>query len=163
MERRIVTSQDITRAYLERIEYYDRGPLGFHAYEIVARDAMAQARAADKARRSGASGPLLGIPIIIKNNYDTFDMATTNGSFTFEGFQPAHDAFQVARLREAGAVIVGKGALEEYATFGHWSNDAWGQVWSVFKPSRSPAASRRPAWDRRRATRSTHPPAPRVS
>ncbi|MBP7779108.1 MAG: amidase [Acidobacteria bacterium] len=141
MERRIVTSQGITRAYLDRIDYYDRGPLGFHAYEIVANDAMAQARAADKARRSGASGPLLGIPIIIKNNYDTFDMATTNGSFTFEGFQPAHDAFQVARLREAGAVIIGKGALEEYATFGHWSNDAWGQVWSVFNPSRSPLAS----------------------
>ena len=59
-------------------------------------------------------------------------MATTNGSFTFERFLPARDAFQVARLREAGAVIIGKAALEEYATFGHWSNDAWGQVWNVF-------------------------------
>jgi amidase len=68
-------------------------------------------------------------------------MPTTNGSFTFEGFLPARDAFQVARLREAGAVIIGKAGLEEYATFGHWSNDAWGQVWSVFNPSRSPLAS----------------------
>ena len=68
-------------------------------------------------------------------------MPTTNGSFTFEGFLPARDAFQVARLREAGAVIIGKTALEEYATFGHWSNDAWGQVWSVFNPSKSPLAS----------------------
>jgi amidase len=68
-------------------------------------------------------------------------MPTTNGSFTFEGFVPARDAFQVARLREAGAVLIGKAALEEYATSGHYSNDAWGQVWNVFNPSKSPLAS----------------------
>ncbi|MGE0815017.1 MAG: amidase family protein [Vicinamibacterales bacterium] len=136
-----VTSEEITRAYLDRIAYYDGGQLGFHAFEIVAPDALRQARAADRARRRGATGALLGIPIAVKNNYDTFDMPTTNGSFTFAGFQPARDAFQVAKLREAGAVIIGKAALEEYATFGHWSNDAWGQVWSVFNPSRSPLAS----------------------
>jgi amidase len=141
MEAGVVTSEEITRAYLDRIEFYDQGQLGFHAYELVADDAIAQAKAADRARRSGGSGALLGIPIVVKNNYDTLDMPTTNGSFTFEGFLPARDAFQVARLREAGAVIIGKAALEEYATFGHWSNDAWGQVWSVFNPSKSPLAS----------------------
>ena len=141
MEAGRVTSEEITRAYLDRIEFYDQGPLGFHAYEIVARDAIRQAKAADQARRQGATGPLLGIPIAIKNNYDTFDLPTTNGSFTFDGFLPARDAFQVARLREAGTVVIGKAGLEEYATFGHWSNDAWGQVWSVFNPSRAPLAS----------------------
>ena len=141
MEAGVVTSEQITRAYLDRIEYYDKGQLGFHAYEIVAEDAIAQAKKADAARRSGVTGPLLGIPVAIKNNYDTFDMATTNGSFTFENFRPARDAFQVARLREAGAVILGKAALEEYATSGHYSNDAWGQVWSVFNPSQSALAS----------------------
>ena len=60
---------------------------------------------------------------------------------TFEGFRPARDAFQVAQLREAGAVIIGKTALEEYATYGSYSNDAWGQVWNVFNPSKSPIAS----------------------
>ena len=94
--------EEITRAYLDRIEFYDQGQFGFHAYEIVATDAMAQAKAADAARKKGKKGPLLGIPIAIKNLYDTLDMPTTNGSFTFEGFRPAHDAFQVARLREAG-------------------------------------------------------------
>jgi amidase len=68
-------------------------------------------------------------------------MATTNGSMTFAGFRPARDAFQVARLREAGAVIIGKTALEEYATYGSYSNDAWGQVWNVFNPSKSAIAS----------------------
>jgi amidase len=68
-------------------------------------------------------------------------MPTTNGSLTFEGFRPARDAFQVAKLREAGAVILGKAALEEYATSGYYSNDAWGQVWNVFSPSKSALAS----------------------
>jgi amidase len=137
----IVTSREITKAYLDRINAYDLGQLGFHSYELVAEDAMGQANAADEARRNGATGALLGIPIALKNLYDTKDMMTTNGSFTFNNFRPVHDAFQVRKLREAGAVIIGKAALEEYATSGHWSNDAYGQTWQVFKPSNSPLAS----------------------
>ena len=68
-------------------------------------------------------------------------MATTNGSLTFAGFRPKKDAFQVAKLREAGAVIIGKAALEEYATSGNYSNDPWGQVWNAFQPSKSAIAS----------------------
>ncbi len=137
----VTTSEEITRAYLDRIQVYDVGQFGFHAYEIVASNAIEQARAADAARRRGARGALLGIPITVKNLYDTFDMATTNGSMTFAGFHPAHDAFQIARLRAAGAVIIGKAALEEYATSGNYSNDAWGQVWNVFLLSKSSIAS----------------------
>ena len=141
MIRGVTNSEEITQAYLDRIEVYDQGQFGFHAYEIVASNAIEQARAADAARRRGARGPLLGIPIAVKNLFDTFDMATTNGSMTFAGFQPAADAFQIARLRAAGAVILGKAALEEYATSGNYSNDAWGQVWNVFLPSKSSIAS----------------------
>jgi amidase len=141
MESGVTTSKEITEAYLDRIEFYDKGQFGFNSYEIVATDAIEQAKAADAARKKGVTGSLLGIPIAVKNLYDTFDMATTNGSMTFEGFRPAHDAFQVARLREAGAVIIGKAALEEYATSGNYSNDAWGQVWNVFNPSKSAIAS----------------------
>jgi amidase len=141
MESGVTTSKEITEAYLDRIEFYDQGQFGFNSYEIVAADAIEQAKAADAARKRGAKGPLLGIPIAVKNLYDTFDMATTNGSMTFEGFRPARDAFQIARLREAGAVIIGKTALEEYATSGNYSNDAWGQVWNVFNPSKSAIAS----------------------
>ena len=141
IEAGVTTSRGVTQAYLDRIEAYDTGQLGFNAFEIVAADAIEQAKAADAARKHGASGRLLGIPIAVKNLYDTFDMATTNGSMTFDGFHPAHDAFQVARLREAGAVIIGKTALEEYATYGSYSNDAFGQVWNVFNPSKSAIAS----------------------
>jgi amidase len=141
MESGVTTSREITEAYLDRIDFYDKGQFGFNAFEIVATDAIEQAKAADHARKKGAAGPLLGIPIAVKNLFDTFDMPTTNGSMTFEGFRPARDAFQVARLREAGAVIIGKAALEEYATSGSYSNDAWGQVWNVFNPSKSAIAS----------------------
>ncbi len=51
-------------------------------------------------------------------------MPTTDGSLTFAGFRPAHDTFQIAQLRKAGAVIIGKAALEEYVTSGNYSNDA---------------------------------------
>jgi amidase len=141
MEAGITTSEEITRAYLDRVSFYDRGQFGFNSFQIVAADAIEQAKAADAARRAGRSSPVLGIPVVVKNNFDTKDMATNNGSLTFDGFVPRRDAFQVARLREAGAVIIGKSALEEYATSGHYSNDAYGQVWNVFSPSRSPLAS----------------------
>ena len=141
MEAGVTTSVAITQAYLDRIAVYDQGQFGFNSYEIVAPDALNQARAADSARLAGRRGPLLGIPIVLKNLYDTKDMATTNGSLTFAGFHPTRDAFQVARLRAAGAVIIGKAALEEYATSGNYSNDAWGQVWNVFNPSKSALAS----------------------
>ena len=141
MESGVTTSVEITQAYLDRIRAYDQGQFGFNAYEVVAQNELEQARAADNARIPGAAAPLLGIPVVVKNLYDTFDMPTTNGSMTFAGFLPAHDAFQIALLRKAGAVIIGKGALEEYATSGNYSNDAWGQVWNVFNPSKSSIAS----------------------
>jgi amidase len=137
----VTTSQKITRAYLDRIAVYDQGQFGFNSFEYVAKDAMAQAKAADDARAAGKADRLLGIPIGVKNLYDTKDMPTTNGSLTFEGFQPAKDAYQVGKLRAAGAVIIGKTALEEYATSGNYSNDPWGQVWNAFSPSKSAIAS----------------------
>src|SRR6185437_4794182 len=101
METGAATSVEITQAYLDRIAAYDRGSFGLHAFEVVASDALKQAAAADAARRTGRRGRLLGIPVAIKNLYDTYDLPTTNGSLTFAGFRPAHDAFQVARLRAA--------------------------------------------------------------
>jgi amidase len=141
MESGLTTSQAITQAYLDRIRVYDQGQFGLNSYEVVASDALDQAKAADAKRKAGDRSALLGIPIAIKNLFDTKDMPTTNGSLTFAGFRPKKDAFQVARLRAAGAVIIGKAALEEYATSGNYSNDPWGQVWNAFQPSKSAIAS----------------------
>ena len=135
------TSVEITKAYLDRIAAFDQGEFGFNSFEYIAKDALAQARQADNERARGRKGLLLGIPFGIKNLYDTKDMPTTNGSLVLAGFRPHDDATQVARLRAAGAVILGKTALEEYATSGNYSNDPWGQVWNAYDPSKSSIAS----------------------
>ena len=141
----LTTSVAITRAYLDRIAAYDEGPFGFHSYITVAKDALAQAAAADARRAAGEKGDLLGIPVNVKDLYDTKDMPTTDGSLAFEGWQPKRDAFQVARLRAAGAVILGKGNLSEFANSGSYSESGYGMVWNAFKPSKSSLGSvRRP-------------------
>ncbi|MBF6621301.1 MAG: amidase [Patulibacter sp.] len=129
------TSQEITRAYLDRIAAYDRGQRGLKSFIHVADDAMEQARKADVARAQGKDTDLLGIPVAVKDLYDTKDMPTTNGSLVFEGFRPTKDAFQVGKMREAGAVILGKANMSEYANSGRHSESAWGQVWNAIQPS----------------------------
>ncbi|NHC25085.1 amidase [Nocardioides sp. IC4_145] len=135
------SSQQIVRAYLDRIAAYDQGPVGLHSVITVAPDAMAQARAADKARKAGDKRPFLGIPVLAKDIIDTKDMPTTGGSLVFDGYQPEEDAFQVARMREAGAIILGKANLAEFANDGHYSPNAYGMVWNAFDPSRSSIGS----------------------
>lgn len=135
------TAVQITRAYLDRIAAYDGGPFGLHSVLTVAPDALEQAKAADAARAAGDTRPLLGIPILAKDIYDTKDMPTTGGSLIFDGYRPTHDAWIVAKLREAGALILGKANLSEFANDGHFSSSAFGQVWNAFDPSRSSIGS----------------------
>ncbi|WP_245971946.1 amidase [Solirubrobacter pauli] len=137
----LTTSQEITRAYLDRIAAYDQGQFGFHSFITVAKNAMAQAQAADVARAQGVKGDLLGVPVIIKDLYDTKDMPTTDGSLAFEGWQPKRDAGQVKRLRDAGAIILGKGNLSEFANSGSYSESGYGMVWNAFKPSKTSLGS----------------------
>lgn len=141
MESGKTTSVQITQAYLDRIAAYDNGQFGFHAFITVASDAVEQARKADAERAAGRTGALLGIPIAVKDLYDTKDMPTTNGALTFAGFRPNDDSYQVAKLREAGAIIIGKANMEEYATSGNYSDSGFGAVWNAFDPSRSALAS----------------------
>jgi len=137
----VTTSQEITRAYLDRIAAYDGGPFGFHAFITVASDAMAQAKAADERRAAGDTSELLGIPVAIKDLYDTKDMPTTDGTLALDGWRPKRDAFQVKRLREAGAVIIGKANMSEFANSGSYSESGYGMVWNAFKPSKTTLGS----------------------
>jgi amidase len=137
----VTDSQQIVRAYLDRIAAYDEGPLGFHSIIDLNPDATAEAKADDEARAKGDSRPLLGIPVVIKDIYDTSDLPTTGGSLVFDNFQPETDAFLVARLRAAGAIILGKSNLAEFATDGYFSPSAFGQVWNAFDPSKSSIGS----------------------
>jgi amidase len=134
-------SQQIVRAYLDRIAAYDRGPFGLKSVIAVAPDAMQQARNADAARKAGDDRPLLGVPILVKDIIDTKDMPTTGGSLLFDGWTPSDDSFQVKQLRAAGAIILGKANLSKFARSGHFSQSDFGQVWNAFDPSKSTIGS----------------------
>ncbi len=133
----LVTSVQVTQAYLDRIAAYDAGAYGFHAFITVADTALAQARAADEARAAGATGDLLGIPMGIKDIYDTVDMPTTGGTRALETWETGADAWQVAKLREAGAVIIGKTNLSEFANSGSFSESGYMQSWNGLYPSKT--------------------------
>lgn len=141
MEAGVTTSQEVTRAYLDRIAAYDTGPFGLHTFITVADSAMAQAKAADEKRAAGETGDLLGIPVAVKDNYDTAGIQTTNGTKALEGFVPKKDAFQVKQLRDAGAVIIGKTTMSEFANSGSYSESGFGMAWNAHKPSKTTLGS----------------------
>ena len=119
MDSRTTSSRRIVEAYLARIEEVDRRGPTLRAVIEINPDALAIADALDAERRAkGPRGPLHGIPVLIKDNIDTADrMATSGGSLALAGSIAQRDAFVVRRLREAGAVILGKTNLSEWANF----------------------------------------------
>ncbi len=119
MERGDYTSRAITKLYLDRIEAIDKNGPKLNAVIEVNPDALNIAEAMDAERKAGkVRGPLHGIPVLIKDNIDTADkMDTTAGSLALVGNKAAKDAFIVARLRESGAVLLGKTNLSEWANF----------------------------------------------
>lgn len=112
-----LTSRRLTQAYLDRIAFFDHGCVKVNAVRTLTDDALAQADAADAARRAGRTGPLLGIPIMLKDNIGTTDADTTAGSIALAGNRPPHDAALTAQLRAAGAVILAKTNLSEFANW----------------------------------------------
>jgi aspartyl-tRNA(Asn)/glutamyl-tRNA(Gln) amidotransferase subunit A len=135
-----VSSEDLTRACLSEIEAHDRA---LHAFiTVLGASAIAQARARDAEIAAGrCRGPLHGIPISLKDLIDQEGVPTTAASRVLEGHVAAGDAPVTARLRDAGAVLVGKTNLHEFA-FGTTSDDtAFGAVRNPHDPSRSPGGS----------------------
>src|SRR3954452_21101546 len=111
------TAVDVTQAYLDRIAAYDkRGPF-LNSLITVNDRALVEAKRLDGelAATGELVGPLHGIPIIVKDNVDTTDMPTSSGVAMFKDFVPPKDAFIVARLRAAGAIILAKSSLSELA------------------------------------------------
>ena len=138
----------LTRAYLERIRTLDqRGP-AIHSMIELNPDALQIAADMDRERRAGrVRGPLHGIPVVIKDNIDTGDrMMTTAGSLALVGAPAAKDAFVAAKLRGAGAVILGKTNLSEWANFRSTrSSSGWsgrgGQTKNPYALDRNPCGS----------------------
>ena len=130
LRRREFSSTELTEAVLQRIAATEDQ---VHAYLTLARDAaMAQARQADESlKREQTASPLLGIPIAVKDNFLTRGIRTTCASKILGNFMPPYDATTVAKLRSAGAVIVGKTNLDEFAMGSSAEN-------SAFFPTRNP-------------------------
>ncbi len=137
-----VTSKALVQAYLNRIEAYDhRGPR-LNSLMAINPNALKEAEALDRERATkGPRGPLHGIPVIVKDNYSTMDMPTTAGTIALLGFIPSIEAFQVRKLREAGAVIIAKSNLHELASGITTISSAGGQTLNPYDPTRNPGGS----------------------
>jgi amidase len=119
MQQGVYTARSIAELYLKRIEQIDKAGPGLHAVIEVNPDALAIADQLDQERKAGkVRGPMHGIPVLVKDNIDTGDkMMTTAGSLALVGHRAAQDAFIVGQLRKAGAVLLGKTNLSEWANF----------------------------------------------
>ena len=142
------TARGITEKYLARIDAVDkRGPAVNSVIELNP-DALALAEDSDKERKQkGARGPLHGIPVLIKDNIDTADkMMTTAGSLALVGSKPPKDSMVAQKLREAGAIIIGKTNLSEWANIrSRHSSSGWsgrgGQTKNPYALDRNPCGS----------------------
>lgn len=148
IKTRRLTSEKITALYLQRIEQLNTKGPKLNAVIEINPDAMAIARKMDEERRGGKSrGPLHGIPVLIKDNIDSGDhMQTTAGSLALLGNHAAEDAFIVKKLRDAGAVLLGKTNLSEWSNFrssnsaSGWSSRG-GQTKNPYVLDRNPSGS----------------------
>ncbi|AQP44505.1 Asp-tRNA(Asn)/Glu-tRNA(Gln) amidotransferase subunit GatA [Tessaracoccus flavus] len=140
MSRGELTSEDLTRACLERIDA--QNPTLNVFLSVDPEGALEAARAVD-ARRAAAEhlGPLAGIPIAVKDNFCTTDFATTCGSRMLEGWVPPYDATVVTRLRQAGLIIVGKTNMDEFAMGSSTETSAFGPTRNPWDTDRIPGGS----------------------
>ena len=137
-----VTSVQLVDAYLARIAAYDAKGPELNAFIRVNPRARAEAQRLDDERRAGrVRGPLHGVPIALKDNYDTFDMPTSGGLLAFASLQPKEDAYVVKKLRDAGAVIMGKTNLHELAHGITSISSLGGQTRNPYDPQRNPGGS----------------------
>ncbi|MFB7268917.1 amidase family protein [Streptomyces sp. NPDC056244] len=142
-----ISSTKLTEAYLDRIRALNSQGPSLNAIRSVNPNAMKEAAAADRMRRGkGPHSPLLGIPVVVKDNIDVAGMPTTAGSVALARSYPAKDAPIVAQFRKAGAVILGKANLTEFANYltsgmpGGYSS-LGGQVLNAYDGSQSPSGS----------------------
>jgi Asp-tRNA(Asn)/Glu-tRNA(Gln) amidotransferase A subunit family amidase len=142
MEQGRVTSAELVDAYRARIAAYDAQGPRLNAMIRLNPRAGAEAASLDEERRRGkVRGPLHGIPIILKDNFNTADLPTSGGSLALATLQPRTDAFVVRKLREAGAVVLGKTNLHELAAGITTVSSLGGQTRNPYDPARCPGGS----------------------
>jgi Asp-tRNA(Asn)/Glu-tRNA(Gln) amidotransferase A subunit family amidase len=137
-----VTSRELVEQYLARIEAYDQQGPALNAMISLNNLALNEADALDGERtKMGPRGPLHGIPVVIKDNYDLRGLPTTAGSIALAEWYPPNDAFQVGKLKNAGAIIIGKANMHEFAYGMTTISSLGGQTRNPYDPSRNPGGS----------------------
>ena len=137
-----VTAVELVAAYLDRIEAFDqRGPALNAMIAINARAAEVAAERDAERAAGNVRGPLHGIPVVVKDNYDTADMPTTAGTLGLATSVPPDDSTQVRRLREAGAIVLGKTNMHELARGITTVASFGGQTRNPYDPTRNPGGS----------------------
>jgi amidase len=139
-----LSSEKLIQLSLKRIEAYENTGPNLNALILLNPRALDEARALDAERKAkGPRGPLHGIPVILKDNHDTVDMVTTGGSVFLEGSLPPDDAFIVKKLRDAGAIILAKANLSEFASSARTNgfSSLGGQTLNPHDLTRGPAGS----------------------
>jgi Asp-tRNA(Asn)/Glu-tRNA(Gln) amidotransferase A subunit family amidase len=137
-----VTSRQLVDIYLARIEAYDKDGPGLNAIAMLNPRAREAADLLDAERASrGSRGTLHGIPILVKDNYETIEMPTAAGSIALAAFHPARDAVLVQRLKAAGAVILGKTNMHEFAAGITTVGSGFGRTKNPYDLERNPGGS----------------------
>jgi amidase len=137
-----LTCHDLVQQYLDRIHAYDQQGPALKSMLYLNPRSLQEADAVDQEfKRTHKLKPLGCIPIVLKDNFDTADMPTTAGALTLKGAQPEKDAFAVKKLREAGALILGKANMSEFATGGISASSLGGQVKNPYDLTRTPGGS----------------------
>ncbi len=140
MEGGRLTCRSLVESYIDRIEAYDAAGPRLNAIQYLNARALNEADALDGAMRSdGMVGPLHCIPVLLKDQVQTSDMPTTYGSALFQDFIPSRDASIVTRLKEAGAIILAKTNMGEFAS--RYVGSAFGVIRNAYDPDRNPSGS----------------------
>ncbi|KUM33625.1 amidase [Arthrobacter sp. EPSL27] len=137
------TSEDLVKAYLDRIERIDRSGPELNSLISVSQTAVDEARRLDKelAETGRLTGPLHGVPVVVKDQIETAGLPTTFGSIASGDYQPEQDATAIAKLRDAGAIILGKTTLPDFATSWFSTSSRSGVTKNPYDLSRDPGGS----------------------
>jgi amidase len=140
MDARRLTCRQLVQAYLDRIAAYDKQGPALNSIQTVNPRALAEADSLDGVLRArGPRGPLHCVPVLVKDQIETKDMPTTYGSVLFKDFVPQRDATTVQRLEKAGAIIIAKTTMGEFAQ--RYVSSAAGVIRNAYDPNRNPSGS----------------------
>ncbi|MCX6955264.1 MAG: amidase family protein, partial [Verrucomicrobia bacterium] len=142
MDAGALTSEKLVTLYLARIAAYDQAGPKLNTIITLNAKALETARALDAERKAkGPRSPFHGVPLFIKDNYDTYDLPTTGGSLALKGTLAPDDAFTVAKLSAAGAIILAKANLDEFARGGTGTSSLGGQTLDPYVLDHTPGGS----------------------